>query len=210
VVLYDLFTWHILHLWFIVPRDIPRDRLAKPYLDLTNGVSVQGHIGTDNAHFHTTCVVAILGFILTGYILLCRPVFFILVKYTKPPMKCHTATSYAKGVAAEHLAAEYLQKMGYILLHKRYKTRYGELDVVMHRGDTLVFIEVKNREKLSDGLYALTLRQQQRLWQAGEYFLQNHTHADPWSTIRFDIVVIALSRPPGTVLAHMENILGQA
>jgi putative endonuclease len=123
-------------------------------------------------------------------------------------MKCHTATSYAKGVAAEYVATEYLQNMGYVLLHKRYKTRYGELDMVMHQSDALVFIEVKNREKISDGLYALTLRQQKRLWQAGECFLQNHTN--PWSTIRFDIVVVSLSRSPGTVLTHMENILGQA
>ena len=122
----------------------------------------------------------------------------------------YPATSYVKGVVAEHLATEYLQNIGYVLLHKRYKTRYGELDMVMHRGDTLVFIEVKNREKLSDGLYALTLRQQKRLWQAGEHFLQNHTRDDPWSTIRFDMVVVSLSRSPGKVLAHMENILGQA
>jgi putative endonuclease len=127
----------------------------------------------------------------------------------KMSIKSHLATSYAKGMAAEHLATEYLQNMGYVLLHKRYKTRYGELDMVMHRGGDLVFIEVKNREKLRDGLYALTLKQQKRLWQAGAYFLQNNTRDDLWSTIRFDMVVVSLSRSPGKVLAHMEHILGQ-
>jgi putative endonuclease len=125
-------------------------------------------------------------------------------------IKSNPATSYAKGVAAEHLATEYLQNLGYVLLHKRYKTRYGELDMVMHRGGDLVFIEVKNREHLSDGLYALTLKQQKRLWQAAECFLQHNIHDDPWSTIRFDMVVVSLSRSPGTILAHMKNILGQS
>jgi len=130
-------------------------------------------------------------------------------RYDHPPMTSNRATAYEKGVAAEHLATEYLQTMGYVLWHKRYKTRYGELDMVMHRGNALVFIEVKNREKLNDGLYALTLRQQKRLWQAGEWFLQNHIRDEPWSTIRFDLMVVSLSRSP-KVLAHIENILGQA
>lgn len=116
-------------------------------------------------------------------------------------------------MAAEYLAIEYLENSGYIVLHHRYKTRYGELDLVMRQDDHLVFIEVKCRATLNEGLYALTLRQQKRLWQAGQYFLQNTSCDVAWSTIRFDIIVVSLSPPPEPIthpITHFENVLGQS
>lgn len=45
----------------------------------------------------------------------------------------------------EAQAADYLKKQGYRLLATGYRTRYGELDLVMQRGELIVFVEVKLR-----------------------------------------------------------------
>ena len=46
------------------------------------------------------------------------------------------------GVVGEELAARELASRGYAILERRYRTRYGEIDIVAEDGETLVFIEV--------------------------------------------------------------------
>ena len=49
------------------------------------------------------------------------------------------------GRAGEQLAAEHLQRLGYEIVERNYRTRWGELDIVARAGDTLAFCEVKTR-----------------------------------------------------------------
>ena len=126
------------------------------------------------------------------------------------PQSLNPHTSYAKGLSAEYWAAEYLQNKGYTVLHRRYKTLYGELDLIVHQGEVLSFVEVKQRPKVDQGLYALTPHQQKRLWQTGEYFLQNSAYEVSWCTIRFDLVVVAVCPIlKNRNISHIENLLGQ-
>jgi putative endonuclease len=49
------------------------------------------------------------------------------------------------GKSGENYACLELERLGYEILHRRFRTRIGEIDVVARDGDTLVFIEVKAR-----------------------------------------------------------------
>lgn len=49
------------------------------------------------------------------------------------------------GTDAEDRAAEYLLGKGYSIITRRYHGRFGEIDIVALDGETLVFIEVKER-----------------------------------------------------------------
>jgi putative endonuclease len=49
------------------------------------------------------------------------------------------------GRVGEKLAADHLVRMGYEVVERNYRTRWGELDLVARRGDTLTFCEVKTR-----------------------------------------------------------------
>lgn len=50
------------------------------------------------------------------------------------------------GQRGEQLAAEHLQRLGYRIVERNYRTRWGELDLVAANEDTLVFCEVKTRQ----------------------------------------------------------------
>jgi putative endonuclease len=115
----------------------------------------------------------------------------------------NSTTSFAKGLAAEKRAQDYLIQKGYLLLAHRYKTKFGELDLVMHQGHKLFFFEVKQRPTLAQGLECITLKHRQRLWQAGEHFLHNACNEFPWDTVQFDLIVVL----PCCTITHMGNVL---
>jgi putative endonuclease len=49
------------------------------------------------------------------------------------------------GQRGEELACAELTRRGYAILARRYRTRFGEIDIVSERAGTLVFVEVKAR-----------------------------------------------------------------
>lgn len=52
---------------------------------------------------------------------------------------------HALGATGERLAAEHLVRLGYEIVERNYRTRWGELDIVARDGATLAFCEVKTR-----------------------------------------------------------------
>ena len=50
-----------------------------------------------------------------------------------------------RGAAGEDAAAEFLAALGYRIVQRNFRTRYGELDIVAVDGDSLVFCEVRTR-----------------------------------------------------------------
>ena len=91
------------------------------------------------------------------------------------------------GAEYEAVAASYLENQGMVLLHKNFRCRQGEVDLVgLHQG-CLVFVEVKYRPTLSDGWDAITARQSVRLRNAAEnYIAKNAWRGDA----RFDVIVV--------------------
>jgi putative endonuclease len=60
----------------------------------------------------------------------------------------------ARGKRGEDLACEELRRRGYAILATRYRTRFGEIDIVSERADTMVFVEVKARRTSRRGAAA--------------------------------------------------------
>lgn len=99
------------------------------------------------------------------------------------------STAYAKGVDAEHLAAQMLRRRGFRVLDKRYRTPAGEVDLIVADHSALAFVEVKRRSSRTDAGEAITPRQQARITGAAEFWLHEHPeYAD--REITFDAVLI--------------------
>ena len=69
------------------------------------------------------------------------------------------------GRKGEALAAKYYMRRGYLLLNHNYRTRMGELDLVLYKDGQLVFAEVKTRagRMLDAPAAAVDARKQRRL-----------------------------------------------
>jgi len=94
-----------------------------------------------------------------------------------------------KGRWAERIASFYLQLKGYKLLYCRYKTPVGEIDLIVKKGNSLVFVEVKTRKTKLLAYHAVSLKNQKRLRNAALYFIQRNHEKYP-HTYRFDVVLI--------------------
>ena len=126
-----------------------------------------------------------------------------------PPDKPTKAASRARvaafrtGLSAETRAAAYLMAKGYRILARRYRTPYGEIDLVARRRNLVAFIEVKARASLDDAAYAVTPRQQGRIIEAAQAWLMAHPeHAE--FELRFDAMLIAPRRLPRHLLAAFD------
>ena len=103
------------------------------------------------------------------------------------------------GKRGEHLAVEELERRGYSILARRYRTRCGEIDIVAEEGDTLVFVEVKARETAEFGTAAeaVTPDKMRRVVRMAEDYLMRHQVVD--RPCRFDVVAIMLDGPAPVV-----------
>src|SRR6202171_2936428 len=111
--------------------------------------------------------------------------------------------AFRTGLSAESRAAAFLMAKGYRILAKRFRTRYGEIDIVARKRNLLAFIEVKARASLDDAAYAVTPRQQHRIIDAARGWLMVHPeHAD--FDLRFDAMLIAPRRLPRHLLAAFD------
>jgi putative endonuclease len=99
------------------------------------------------------------------------------------------------GKWGEDCACRELERRGYVILERRYRTRRGEIDIVATDSGVLVFVEVKARRGAAFGmpLEAVTSQKQRRLLQlAATYLAARHLADVP---CRFDVV--SVSCPPG-------------
>ena len=80
------------------------------------------------------------------------------------------------GRHGEDQAAAELERRGYAVLARRYRTRHGEIDIVAEDGETIVFVEVKAKETAEFGTAAeaVTSRKQRRvISMAVDYLARN-------------------------------------
>ena len=101
-----------------------------------------------------------------------------------------TLQRQALGKLGESLAVEELERRGYAIVARRYRTRHGEIDIVAEDGDTLVFVEVKARANGECGLAAegVTRWKQLQLASMAAEYLARHDITD--RPCRFDVVAI--------------------
>jgi putative endonuclease len=111
--------------------------------------------------------------------------------------------TYLRGQGAERIALALLLLKGYRPLARRYAESGGEIDLIVKRGGTIAFIEVKARGRLDDALAAISARKRQRFSRAARAWAARN----PWAadkTLRADAVFIAPGRWPRHIVAAFE------
>ena len=112
--------------------------------------------------------------------------------------------AFQTGLSAESKASVFLIAKGYRILARRFRTPYGEIDIVARRRNLLAFVEVKARASLDDAAWSVTPRQQQRIAAAAQAWLMTHPeHAD--FDMRFDAVLIVPKSLPRHVMAAFDT-----
>ena len=110
-----------------------------------------------------------------------------------------TDGTYQKGLSGEQKAIAYLQNRGMVLLLQRYRSPFGEIDLVMRADETLVFVEVKARatQGAGAGLLAVNRRKQKRMLLTALQYMGENACDCP---IRFDVVELTRDG-----VQHIEN-----
>lgn len=99
--------------------------------------------------------------------------------------------TYETGLCGETTASEYLTRnLGMIQMEHRFRTKCGEIDLIMMDGETIVFVEVKTRSsgEAGNGLSAVTIAKQKRITNAALLYLMKHKWMN--RQVRFDLVEI--------------------
>jgi putative endonuclease len=99
------------------------------------------------------------------------------------------------GLRAEAVAALLLRLKGYRVLARRFVVSGGEIDLVVQRGQTIAFVEVKARDRLEEAAAAILEAKRRRISRAARVWLARN----PWAagaTLRGDAVFIAPGRLP--------------
>ena len=93
------------------------------------------------------------------------------------------------GAQAELAAADYLTRHGLQLVVQNYRCRFGEIDLILKHGDTLVFAEVRLRNNKNYGGAAASIdsHKQHKLISTAQHYLTRLAHIPP---CRFDAVLM--------------------
>ena len=93
------------------------------------------------------------------------------------------------GLQAEQWAVQHLQRQGLKLIAQNYRSRFGEIDIIMQDAAVLVFIEVRLRRNANFGGAAASIdaRKQQRIILTAQHYLGGLKRTPP---CRFDAVLI--------------------
>lgn len=93
------------------------------------------------------------------------------------------------GKLGEEMAADYLQKNGYTILHTNYTFLKAEIDIIAKIENTLAVVEVKTRSSAEYGLpqeFVKPKKIQLLVKAINEYIIQNDLDVE----VRFDIISI--------------------
>lgn len=111
-------------------------------------------------------------------------------------------TKQQLGASGEAQARWYLENHGYTLIEANYRTRFGEIDLIMRDGATLVFVEVKTRRGTRQGYpeEAVTWFKLRHTIKAAEAYCTAQKYIGNW---RIDVVAVTASR-----IRHTKNVTG--
>ena len=111
-----------------------------------------------------------------------------------------------KGSDAEQAAVSYLQRQHLVLVAQNYRCRFGEIDLIMRDGTTLVFIEVRQRanDRFGGAAASITAAKQTKLLRTALHYLSG-LNSEP--SCRFDALL--LSGNNGQEIEWIKNAFGE-
>lgn len=119
-----------------------------------------------------------------------RMSFAPLATLTQQPTK---PVKQSAGAKAEEIAAKFLQKSGFEIIGRNWKTRWCEIDIIARRHNTIYFVEVKYRKSRSagDGLEYVTHRKQKQMHFAARMW-QHYNRLSLKDEMKFKLTAIAV------------------
>lgn len=116
-------------------------------------------------------------------------------------------TPHKIGELGEEFVVRWLHQQGWEVLHRRWRSRWGELDAIARYPATdapsedtlpeqLIFVEVKTRSRGNwdaDGLLSITPGKREKLWRTAEQFLTVYPQFDD-VPCRFDVALVKCDR----------------
>ena len=113
------------------------------------------------------------------------------------------------GRTGEDLALAHLQRLGFELVARNHRTRWGEIDLIVHDGAALVFVEVKTRRASATGRgpwEALHPRKQAQVRRMAAAWLAEVEHRPRSAALRFDAIGVVIDARGALVrLDHLED-----
>lgn len=117
-------------------------------------------------------------------------------------------------VLGEEKACDFLKKLGFKIIERNFRKRYGEIDIVAIEetkkdGKVLVFIEVKTRtsNKFGTPFEAISYWKLKSLIRTAQYYKLIHSNLP--ESLRIDAVGVTLSKEEKVEkIEHLKNISG--
>ncbi|MDO5058895.1 MAG: YraN family protein [Neisseria sp.] len=112
--------------------------------------------------------------------------------------------NHPQGEAAESRAWQFLQTQGCSLVARNWHCPFGEIDLIVEQGKTLLFVEVKYRKTAAFGgaAYSISAAKLAKMQRSAEYYLQQHGKTS--AACRLDAVLIEGNAAP----VWLQNITG--
>jgi putative endonuclease len=112
------------------------------------------------------------------------------------------------GRTGEDLALAHLERLGYELVARNHRTRWGEIDLVVYNGEALVFVEVKTRRASGSGRgpwESLHERKRVQVRRMAAAFLAEARDRPRSTDLRFDAIGVVID-PRGRLVSldHLE------
>jgi putative endonuclease len=122
-----------------------------------------------------------------------------------------TAARRRTGEIAEDLVARRLAAVGWEIVERNARTRYGELDIVARDGETLVFVEVKGARRATrfgpeKPILAIDFRKQRQVRRLATAWISERRGQPRYEEIRFDAAGVTLDEEGNAV--HVEYLKG--
>ncbi len=124
-----------------------------------------------------------------------HPIFHFALRKTMWPFKRRVLSRKELGALGERHAARALRGMGMRLLEANYRTRAGELDLIVRDGKVLVFVEVRTRsadDNVFSPLASVNARKQQHVIRVARWYRRARRLTD--CPCRFDVVEVIATR----------------
>jgi putative endonuclease len=102
---------------------------------------------------------------------------------------------HGKGKEGEARAEEYLSKRGYRTVARNFRTRRGEVDLIVEKSGRLAFVEVKCWDVLGaeDLQYAIGARKQGRIRAVSRHFIWEHPEYSG-TAVGYDVILVSPGR----------------
>ena len=110
------------------------------------------------------------------------------------------------GSIGEDIASEYLNILGYKIIKRNYRSKFGEIDIITIKDNILIFVEVKTRINNNYGypIDSITKLKQKHIYNTAQYFLLNNKIS--YEEIRIDAIEVYISQNSFNI-NHVKGII---